>query len=173
MTAAPSLRVVADCESYIRGHHAWLARTATTLGRAYRLEPRVHEELLAQLYEVLFRRWSQDLIGAREHARNSYAYKVLANRAEAHRYFAVDRVVHSGSEAETARSVLLDALTCQERDVIMMTHGLYKDDAQVAAELGMSLRTVSRRYESAVRKLRAGPQPLVSDEPGSVPGAPW
>jgi len=36
------------------------------IGGLTRLKPRVHEQLLAELYEVLFRRWGEDLIAAGE-----------------------------------------------------------------------------------------------------------
>jgi hypothetical protein len=169
MGFTPPGRVVADCETYIRGHHEWLVRTATAIGRAYRLEPRVHEQLLAELYEVLFRRWGEDLLAAGEHARNGYAHKVLVQRAEAHRV----RLLADGSDVEALRAILLDALTGEERDVIVMMHGLRKHEAQAAAELGLPARTLSRIYESAVSKLRTGLRPRVRDGAGSAYRAQW
>jgi DNA-directed RNA polymerase specialized sigma24 family protein len=164
-----SSTVVADCETYIRGHHQWLVRTAKAVGSAYALGPDAHEQLLAELYEVLFRRWGQDLLGAGEHARNGYAHKLLIYRAQVHRT-ALDLdlgpLCVDGTDAETLRSILLNRLTGEERDVIVMMYGLKKDETQVAAELGLPHRSVSRVLESAVDKLRTGLRPLVRDGAG-------
>ena len=169
-------RVVADCETYIRGHHEWLVRTAKVVGNAYRLEPAVHEQILGELYEVLFRRWGQDLLGVGEHARNGYAHKLLVYRAQVHRAardLSRGPLSADGADVEALRAILLDRLSSEERDVIVMMHGLKKDGAQVAAELQVPPRTVSRHYESALDKLRAGLRPLVRDGAGSARGGQW
>lgn len=179
--STPSSRIVADCETYIRGHHEWLVRTAKVVGSAYRLEPAVHEEMLAELYEVLFRRWGQDLVGVGEHARNGYAHKLLVYRAQIHhaaRDLSRGPLVGDGSDVEAVRSILLNRLTGEERDVIVMMHGLRKDETQVAAELGLPPRMVSKIYEDAVSRLRAGLsrsdlRPLVRDGAGCGRGAQW
>ena len=142
-----SSRVVADCETYIRGHHEWLVRAATAVGNAYRLDPASHELLLGELYEVLYRRWNQDLLGVGEHARNGYAHRVLVYRAQRHRAArdaALGRVAPDGSDTEAVREVLLDCLTGEERDVIVMMHGLKKDEVQVASELGYPVAAISQ-----------------------------
>ncbi len=170
-----SSRIVADCETYIRGHHEWLVRTARTVGAAYRLEPSVHELMLAELYETLFRRWGQDLLGVGEHARNGYAHKLLVYRAQVHRAardLADGPVSRDGSDVEALRTILLYRLTGEERDVIVMMHGLRKDEAQVASELGLPARAVSRIYESALSRLRTGLRPLVRGGSGGC-GAQW
>lgn len=167
-------RIVADCETYIRGHHEWLVRTATAVGNAYRLEPEAHEQLLGELYEVLYRRWGQDLLGVGEHARNGYAHRVLVHRAQRHRAAREafsGRPPADGSDVEAVREVLLDCLTSQERDVIMMMHGLRKDEAQVAAELGLTRGMVAYLHESATSKLRSALRPRVRDDAGSSRGA--
>jgi hypothetical protein len=170
------IRVVADCETYIRGHHEWLVRTATAVGNAYRLDLVAHELLLGELYEVLYRRWGHDLLGVGEHARNGYAHRVLIYRAQRHRAArdaALGRIPSDGSDAEALRDALLDCLTGEERDVIVMMHGLRKDEAQTAAELGYPLHAISRIYESAASKLRAALRPRVHDEAGTSRGAGW
>jgi DNA-directed RNA polymerase specialized sigma24 family protein len=145
-------RVAADCEHYIRSHHPWLARMATTIGRAYALHPKVQEELLAELYEVLFRKWNAELLRAGEHARNGYAYRVLMDRAQRHRRAGSWR---SGADPThlPARAVLTDALSPDERDVIMLTYGLGKDPGQIAGELGLPARTIPVMHDRALAKL--------------------
>lgn len=169
-------RVVADCETYIRGHHEWLVRTAKAVGNAYRLDPGVHEQMLAELYEVFFRRWGQDLLGVGEHARNGYAHKLLVYRAQVHRAardLAQGSFLGDGSDVETLRTILLNRLTGEERDVVVMMHGLKKDEAQVAAELGLPVRSVERIHECALDRLRAGLRPLVPGGAGSARGGQW
>jgi len=174
--SSPSSRIVADCETYIRGHHEWLVRTAKAVGNAYRLDPFQHEQMLAELYEVLFRRWGQDMLGAGEHARNGYAHKLLVYRAQVHRAardLSQGSLLGDGSDVEAVRTILLNRLTGEERDVVVMMYGLKKDEAQVAAELGLPIRSVERIHQGALGRLRAGLRSLVAGGAGTAPGGQW
>jgi DNA-directed RNA polymerase specialized sigma24 family protein len=163
VTPASAARAVADCEDYIRAHHAWLTRVATAVGRAYLLPAHMHEELLAELYEALFQSWATELSGVSEHVKNGFAYKVLMRRAERRRAAWLPTGRPEAS-TEAARAILVDGLSAEERDVIMLMYGLDKDESQVAGELGLAPRKVSRRYESALETLAAGLPTQVGDE---------
>lgn len=159
-----SLRAVGDCEAYIRGHHPWLAWAVTVVGRAYRLGPEACADVLAQLYEVLFARWCWDLLEVGEHARNGYAYRVMVRKIEDRRRWSRDGAPGppggdglpraAGADVDAAWEVLLEVLTGPERDAVVLVHGLGKDEVQVAEELGLSARAVSRLLERAVTALR-------------------
>ena len=155
--AAPTRRsaqlAVADCEHYVRGHHQWFTRVVGAIGRAYGLPPQVHEELLAELYGALFRSWHPELLHAHEHTRNGFAYRELARRAE--RRAERHRGARAGQRAWGVHSILLDVLDPDERDVIIMAYGIRKDAGQIAAELDLSDRQVSRLHDRAMAKLGA------------------
>jgi RNA polymerase sigma factor (sigma-70 family) len=201
VNAGPDPRAAEDCALYIREHHAELFRIAIAQMRLHRLEHHLGDEMLAGLFEVLVRNWGSRLLLADDAERIGFAFTTLRNLAKRHKsdtaarrcvplaeehdinddYYipeqcepledTVIRSIFAGSCREPIRKILAEDLTDEERDVITMLYPLEKQQSQIAAELGIHPKQVSRRRQSALAKLRAGlPAQLRDDVPSNTPG---
>jgi RNA polymerase sigma factor (sigma-70 family) len=182
----------AECEAWFRRRYPAFQETAALLARTAGLRsPDGEMDILRELYLVLLKNWSSRLREADDGHRDRFAFKTirtLARRFRSESWRATGRsvpldnaedllvdpgalpdeetvdAIFSGQVREALLTGIVELLTDDERDVIVLTYDFGLTYAEAGRELGLSAKAASRLHESAVKKLRGA---LTSPELGA------
>lgn len=178
----PEEIIAKDIESFLREHLPTLNVYAERLARSRDLGPHAGRELLSELYPVLKKKWATELVLADVEARLAFSRRVisiLAKRlvaskikdraryaplpegadhgwlpAHLHDVDAADHVI--AQELVTDLHNCLELLSSEERDVVTLRFldDVQRTNRQIAEDLGLPERKVSRLFNSALNKIR-------------------